>query len=126
MSNQCAACGERAREGLKYCSRECAPYGYFRSGKRQKGPIQYFSRARLEIERLTAENAKLRARLEGREYQPPALPARIDAVISKKGERVWLATRPRFHRQKKDTRTLEERALELLRELYGPGYKPPK
>lgn len=123
--NRCAACGKATRQERKYCSRECAPYGHFLSGKRHKGPLEYFSRARLEIERLTVENAKLRARLDGREYNPP-LPARTDGLVGKNGKRVWVAKRPRFHKHKKDARTLEERALELLRELYGPGYKPPK
>jgi hypothetical protein len=124
----CSSCGEpTTHQDRKYCSRECAPFGHFVHGGRKKGPIEYFSRARLEIERLQEENRRLRCQLEGRECDPPLDPNPHPCMAVRQDKQtVWVAKHPRFHRQKRETRTLEERALELLRELYGPGYKPNK
>lgn len=117
---RCASCGDRVRRDRnnKYCSAECAPFGHFLNGARKKGPIEYFSRARLEIERLEEENAKLRAQLEGRPYKPePDLSTHPKIAVARAGTTVWVAKRPRFHKVKPDTRTLEERAAELRQEL---------
>lgn len=114
----CASCGRYTRPDRKYCSRECAPFGHFVHGGRKKGPIEYFSRARLEIDALQEENARLRAALAGREHKPKQdLNPHPKIAIAKRGKTVWVAKRPRFETQKKDTRSLEERAAELLAEL---------
>jgi len=114
----CATCGAQCDLGKKYCSRDCAPYGHFLDGERQKGPIEYLSRASLEIEKLQAKVARLEAKLKGKAYRPePNYAPREDYLWRPPGERkkVWVATRPRFHRVKKET--LEEKTARILEEV---------
>lgn len=107
----------------KYCSEDCTPYGYFRNGKRKKGPIEYFSRARLEIDRLTLENESLRnqlAKANGKAPRPKPLgvePSRSDIAVHRNGRVIRIPRRPDKFAKPQEIKTLEERAAELMKEL---------
>lgn len=115
-------CGQETRRD-KYCSEECTPYGYFRNGKRKKGPIEYFSRARLEIENLKRENESLRdqlAKANGKTPKPKPRtpePCRSDMMIGKDGRVFRVPKRPEKFAKPQEIKTLEERAAELMKEL---------
>ena len=115
-------CGEETRRD-KYCSEECTPYGYFRNGKRKKGPIEYFSRARLEIDRLKRENESLRdqlAKANGKAPKPKPRepePSRSDIMIRRNGRALRIPRRPEKFAKPQEIKTLEERAADLMKEL---------